>query len=131
MLAVLSPITARLVKRRRRPSIVRRQNRSVESPDRFSEVYQRDALTCCGCESQVSASHTLMSTKYEVIGRFGIRAGRSPLRDDDSSSGSASKSVRHWRRNSVTLRSFMTLSVQLHVQTRFCAAGYWPWVTLR
>jgi hypothetical protein len=53
-----------------------RQNKSAASFDLFIAAYQRDALACCGCRSQVIASQTLMSIKYEVIRRLGIRAGR-------------------------------------------------------
>src|ERR1035441_8958256 len=71
---VLSPMTWPFVSSRRKPSIVSRQNSSAASS---IDAYQRDAGTCCGCWSQLSASQTLMSIKYEVIGGFGIRALRS------------------------------------------------------
>ena len=68
---VLSPITCWFVNKRRKPSMVKRQNRSAASP---MDAYQRAAGTCCGCWSQVSASQTLMSTKYEVVGRLRVGA---------------------------------------------------------
>jgi hypothetical protein len=55
-----------------------RQNQSAASFDWFIPAYQRDALACCGCRSQVIASQTLMSIKYEVIRRLGVRAGGTP-----------------------------------------------------
>src|ERR1035438_1559577 len=71
---VLSPITFRLVSRRINPSMVRRQNRNAA---RSVDSYQRVAVECRGCRSQVIASHTLMSIKYEIIGRLGVRTERS------------------------------------------------------
>src|SRR5450759_2977929 len=76
MVVVLPPMTCRLVSRRKKPSIVNRQKRSAESS---MDAYQRAAGTCRGCWSQVSASQTLISIKYEVIGSLGIRASRSRL----------------------------------------------------
>ena len=51
--------------------MVNRQNSSAASS---MEPYQREAGMCCGCRSQVSASQTLMSIKYEVVGRLRIGA---------------------------------------------------------
>ncbi len=51
--------------------MVNRQNRSAASS---KEAYQRAAGACCGCWSQVSASQTLMSTKYEVVWRLRVGA---------------------------------------------------------
>jgi len=71
---VLPPITCRLVSNRKKPSIVNRQKISTAAS---TESYQCAAAECCGCWSQVSASHTLMSIKYEVVGRLRVGAARS------------------------------------------------------
>ena len=52
------------VSRRRRPSMVNRQNKSAAA----------SAGTCCGCRSQFRASQTLPSIQYEAVGRFRIGA---------------------------------------------------------
>jgi len=54
--------------------MVNRQNKSASSS---TELYQRDAGACWGCLSQVSASQTLMSIKYEVVGRLRVGTKRS------------------------------------------------------
>lgn len=53
--------------------MVRRQNHNAA---RSVDWYHRAALACCGCWSQVIASHTLMSIKYEVIGCLGVGTQR-------------------------------------------------------
>src|SRR2546430_65860 len=72
-------MTVRLVNNRSNPSIVRRQNKSTEPFSSSNAAYHREALRCWGCRSQVIASQTLISTKYEVIRRFSVRASGSPL----------------------------------------------------
>src|ERR1017187_38744 len=67
-------MTFRFVSRRRKPSMVNRQNKS---PASSMEPFHREAGTYCGCRSQVNASQTSRSISYEVVGRLRIGAQRS------------------------------------------------------
>lgn len=63
--------------KRRKPSMVTRQNRSLASV--VDGSIPAGCGTCCGCWSHVNASQTLISIKYEVIGGLGFRASRPRL----------------------------------------------------